>query len=86
MVQVRVGPATAEHDLQMKLKQARGFLDKNYRVKVSVSFKNPEQQKASEMLGRLRSLCADFASVRNPAANEKLARNTYALFLSPPSE
>jgi translation initiation factor IF-3 len=80
---VRVGPTTAQHDLQLKLKQARGFLEKDYRVKISVSFKRLEQQQASDMLARLRSLCAEFASLRDPAANEKLPRNTYAFFLAP---
>lgn len=82
-MQVRIGPTVAEHDLQVKLKQARGFLEKNYRVKLFVPYKMQQRQEAFAMLSRLRELGAKFATVSNPAANEPIARNTYAIFLSP---
>ncbi len=82
-VQVRIGPTVAEHDLQVKLKQARGFVEKNYRVKLFVPYRMQQRQDAFVMLGRLRELGSEFAAVANPAENERLARNTFAIFLSP---
>lgn len=82
-VQVRIGPMVAEHDLEVKMKQARGFVEKNYRVKLFVPYRMPQKQEAFAMLNRLRELGREFAAVSNPAANERLARNTYAIFLSP---
>ncbi|BDA45531.1 probable translation initiation factor IF-3 at C-terminar half [Coccomyxa sp. Obi] len=81
--EVRIGPMVAEHDLEVKMKQARGFVEKNYRVKLFVPYRMPQKQEAFAMLSRLRELGREFAVVTNPAANERLARNTYAIFLSP---
>ena len=82
-VQVRIGPTVAEHDLQVKLKQARAFVEKKYRVKLFVPYRMQQRQDAFNMMGRLRELGGEFAAVANPAVNERLARNTYAIFLSP---
>ncbi|EIE20352.1 hypothetical protein COCSUDRAFT_83552 [Coccomyxa subellipsoidea C-169] len=81
--EVRIGPTVAEHDLQVKLKQARGFVEKNHRVKLFVPYRMQQRQDAFVMLGRLRELGSEFAAVANPAENERLARNTFAIFLSP---
>ncbi|CAL8470874.1 g10416 [Coccomyxa elongata] len=81
--EVRIGPMVAEHDLEVKMKQARGFVEKKYRVKLFVPYRMPQKQEAFAMLNRLRELGREFAAVSNPAANERLARNTYAIFLSP---
>ena len=82
-MQVRVGPATAENDLMVKLKHARGFVEKNYRVKMFVPFRNQQRQAAFAMLDVLRAKGADFAAVAEPTVNERVARNTFAIFLSP---
>lgn len=37
--EIRVGCHTAEHDLQMKLGQARRFLEEGYHLRVAVTFK-----------------------------------------------
>ena len=82
-MQVRVGPKTAKNDLQMKLRQARGFIDKGYRVKAAVPHRHWQRAEAAEMLARVRELAGQFAAVKEPAANERLARNTLAVYLTP---
>ena len=81
--QVRVGPKTAAADLAVKVKQARGFIEKGYRVKAAVPFRMSERAAAHDMLQRLRALGAEFAAVADPQVNERLARNTVAIYLSP---
>lgn len=81
---MRVGPKTAAADLAVKLKQARSFIEKGYRVKAAVPFRMSERAAAHDMLQRLRDLAAEFAAVADPQVNERLARNTVAIYLSPP--
>ena len=38
-----MGPKTAAADLAVKLRQARGFIEKGHRVKASVPFRAPER-------------------------------------------
>ncbi len=42
MKQVRVGLKIGEHDLQVKVRQARGFLENGSKVKVSLRFRGRE--------------------------------------------
>ena len=51
---MRCGPKTAAADLAVKLKQARSFIEKGYRVKAAVPFRMSERAAAHDMLHRLR--------------------------------
>lgn len=52
-------------------------------MKAAVPHRAWQRAEAAEMLGRVRQLAAQFAAVREPAANERLTRNTLAVYLAP---
>lgn len=51
--QVRIGADTADHDLAVKLRQAQGFVEKNFRVKLVVRFGRWRQTEGGQ---RMRDL------------------------------
>lgn len=51
---IRISPRVAQHDLNLKIKQAEGFLEKGHRVEVSLILKGRE--KAHKDLGREKLL------------------------------
>jgi translation initiation factor IF-3 len=44
--EVRIRPKTGEHDFQVKLRQAKGFLTKGFKVQVNVLFRGRERMHA----------------------------------------
>ena len=62
----RFGPSIGEHDLELKLKRARGFLEKNNKVKFTIQFKgrqNVHPEVGEERLNRITQALADIARV-----------------------
>jgi len=51
---IRISPRVAQHDLDLKIKQAEGFLEKGHRIEVSMMLKGRE--KAHKDLGREKLL------------------------------
>lgn len=51
---IRISPRVAPHDLELKIKQAEGFLEKGHRVEISLLLKGRE--KAHKDLGREKLL------------------------------
>jgi len=71
--EVRIRPKTDEHDFQVKLKRARGFLEKNFRVLVSVLFRGRERAHgdiARSHLDRMVTELEDIAKVDVPPKME----------------
>ena len=81
--QVRVGADTQAHDLDMKLRTAQGFIERNMRVKLVVRFKRWRAADGAQRLRDLADRVGAWASVTAPQANEKLTRNTVAVYLAP---
>ena len=64
--ELRLRPKTDEHDYQVKLKRARKFIDKGFKVLVSVLFRGRERAHgdvAREHLDRMSRDLADIAKV-----------------------
>lgn len=64
--QVRVGLKIGDHDLQVKLKRARKFLDEGHKVKISLLFRGREithPELGREMLDRVFNLLEDVAAI-----------------------
>ena len=64
--QVRVGLKIGDHDLQVKLKRARKFLDEGHKVKISLLFRGREithPELGREMLDRVFILLEDVAVI-----------------------
>jgi translation initiation factor IF-3 len=71
--EVRVRPKTGEHDLQVKLKQAREFLEKDFKVQVNVLFRGRERAHgdiAKQHLERFLKELEDIAKVEMTPKNE----------------
>ncbi|MFU8803919.1 MAG: translation initiation factor IF-3 [Bradymonadaceae bacterium] len=81
--EVKLRPKTDEHDFQTKLRRARGFLEENNKVKITVMFRGREithPEIARDMLQRAAEILADAAQIEQSARME--GRNMI-MYLSP---
>jgi translation initiation factor IF-3 len=71
--EIRLRPKTGEHDVEFKVKQARGFLTERDKVKVTIMFKGREMAHVDRgrtmILGVISSL-EDIAKLEKPPAME----------------
>ncbi|MBA2665083.1 MAG: translation initiation factor IF-3 [Bradymonadaceae bacterium] len=81
--EVKLRPKTDDHDFQTKLRRARGFLEENNKVKITVMFRGREithPEIARDMLDRAAEILADAAQIEQSARME--GRNM-TMFLAP---
>jgi len=73
--EIKLGIKIAAHDLEIKAKRIKEFLDKGFKVKVSIEARGREKtliSKGIELLDKLREEFSDSASVDKPlAANDE---------------
>lgn len=87
--EVHFGAHTAEHDMQVKVKKAREFLQKGHRVKCTLRHKpvrGQGQRDALKALPALQERMAEFAEVSPPPATEKQSANMLSFYLAPLAE
>lgn len=71
--EVRVRPKTGEHDIEVKIKQARKFLEHKDKVLLNVLFRGRELQHIEEGQRIIKSMLdrlADLAKIEKPPALE----------------
>lgn len=71
--EIRLRPKTGEHDIEFKVKQARGFLAGRDKVKVNVMFKGREmahKDRGQQMLTEIIAMLEDVAKVEKMPAME----------------
>lgn len=71
--EIRITPKIGEHDLQVKLKQVRQFLEHGDKVLVSMNFRGREMAhvaKAKEILDRVMTELADIGKVEKEPSLE----------------
>lgn len=71
--EIRLRPKTGEHDIDVKVRQARGFLADRDKVKVNVVFKGREMahvDRGRQMLLEIIATLEDVAKVEKPASME----------------
>jgi translation initiation factor IF-3 len=71
--EVRLRPRTDEHDLQVRVRAARRFLEDGHKVKVEVRFRGREAthpEVAREQIAQIAAGVADIAMLERPAAFE----------------
>ncbi len=81
--EIRLGPNTAEHDFNFKVKHAIGFLQEGNKVKVDVFFRGRSimyKEQGEEMLNRFAEACADYGKLDSAP---KLEGKRMILVLSP---
>jgi len=80
--EIRLRPKTGEHDVEFKVKQARGFLTDRDKVKVTVMFKGREMahvDRGREMIQEVIASLEDIAKVEKPPSME--GRNMTAVLI-----
>lgn len=81
--EVKMSPKIGEHDLQVKLRRAREFLDKRDRVKFTVRFRGREithMEFGQAILQRIMKDLEEIAVVETPMRRE---RNLLSMVLAP---
>ncbi len=71
--EVKVRPKTDEHDISVRIKQARKFLEKGNKIKAVVMFRGREQahpEKGKEQLMKIYEAVKDLADIEKPARKE----------------
>jgi len=82
--EVKLRPNTDEHDLNVKLKNIKKFLEKKDRVKVTVFFKGREVvhfDRGLEMLKRIAAEVAELGQVEKQPSRE--ANNRLVMIITP---
>jgi translation initiation factor IF-3 len=85
--ELQLRPRTEEHDLQVKLRHARRFLEEGDKVKFSLRFKGREmayQDAGEKMLRRVVELLTDIALVETPPKME--GKQLFLLLAPDPSK
>ncbi len=81
--EIKLRPKTELHDLAIKVKRLKGFLEENYKVKVTIMFRGREvahPEQAEKLVEKLMEMVGDDVQVEQPAKRE--GRNM-TLVLSP---
>lgn len=71
--EIRLRPKTGDHDIQFKMKRARGFLEQRDKVKLNVFFRgreNAHHNRGREMLLEIIEALQDVAKVEKPPGME----------------
>jgi translation initiation factor IF-3 len=71
--EIRLRPKTGEHDVEFKVKQARGFLSERDKVKVTIQFRGRELahvDRGRELILGVIAALEDIAKVEKPPAME----------------
>jgi translation initiation factor IF-3 len=81
--EIRLRPETDKHDLEVKLKHGREFLEKGHRVQFTLIFRGRQlmhQEKGQEVLNHIVEAMQDVAKVDRPG---KLTNKRIILLLAP---
>lgn len=71
--QIRLRAKTGEHDIDVKVRRARSFLERNDKVKINVLFRgreNAHHDRGREMLAGIIETLSDVATVERPPSME----------------
>lgn len=71
--EVKLRPKTEEHDLLYKVRQLKGFLEDDYKVKVTITFRGREithPEQARKLMDKLLELVGDEGLIEQPAKFE----------------
>lgn len=82
--QIRLRAKTGQHDIDFKVRQARGFLERRDKVKVNVMFRgreNAHHDRGKEMLDDIIKMLDDVADVERPPLME--GRRMMTMMLTP---
>lgn len=81
--EIRLRPETDKHDLDIKLRHAREFLEKGYKVQFTMFFRGRQmlhQDRGHEMFNQISELLQELAKVEQPG---RMAHKRMTLLLVP---
>jgi translation initiation factor IF-3 len=81
--EVKVRPNIDTHDLNVKIKQARTFLEKGFRVRLSCFFRGREMMHKDQGVGVLKKMIEELSDCSTTDAQPKMAGRICAVNLSP---
>lgn len=82
--QIRLRAKTDDHDIEVKVKQAEGFLERRHKVKVNILFRgreNAHRERGREILEAVAKRLAEVSTVEQPPQME--TGRTMSVLLSP---
>ncbi|RMG11062.1 MAG: translation initiation factor IF-3 [Planctomycetota bacterium] len=81
--EVRLRPKTGEHDYQVKIKHARRFLLKGYKVQVNVLFRGRERAHTDIAKGHLERMAEDLEEIAKVESPPKMEGYRMIMILAP---
>lgn len=81
--EIRLRPETEDHDLNIKLKHAREFLQKGHKVQFTIQFRGRQMlhiEQGDEMMDKIKEELADISKIQNPS---KMSGKRMILILLP---
>lgn len=81
--EVRISPVIDEHDLDTKLKNARKFIDKGDKVKVSMRFRGRQMAHTSIGMAVMKKFISGIEDVALVEKQPKLEGNNMFMFIAP---
>lgn len=84
--EIRLRPKTGEHDFQVKLKQARGFLDHGCKVQVNVLFRGRERMHADIAQDHCNRMAEELKDVSKVEVAPKMDGYRMLMILTPGSQ
>lgn len=81
--EVKLKPNTDEHDLQVKIKHARGFIAEGNKVRVTCVFRGRELAHTEYGRRAVQRFCEDLADVAAPEAPPKMLGRNLSVVLAP---
>lgn len=82
--EIKIRPRIFEHDYEIKLRNARKFLEKGYKVKLTIRFRRRELRHQELGEDVLNKMIGDLSDMGAPEGNRKWAgRNNMIVYMSP---
>jgi len=81
--EVRLGPRTAEHDLQVLVRRARSFLSDGCKVKLRVRFRGRERMYSQLAQTLLERMAQELADVGNIESQPEMDAGSMLMVLAP---
>ncbi len=81
--EVKLKPATDEHDLLVKLRHARDFIAKGDKVRITCVFRGREMMHPEFGFKSVQRFCTELADVASPEAPPKMLGRSLSVVLAP---
>lgn len=81
--EIKLRPATEQHDLEFKMKHARRFIEEKDKVKITIQFRGREMAYVDRAKLMLNKIVKDFEDVAVAETSPKIEGRTLSVILGP---